>query len=234
MFLARNLRGASAAFIVGACALALGQSARADFIVLKGEQGSFAENVQFNMFPDDAGSTVTGDTNVTSTLVDFTSTTQILFAPSGGQARVEAIDQLPPGQSQVDITGGIAFSLNDPTLYFTRYGFNAFKGNGGTLTVDVFGIDSGGNLVSDSFTLDDNGDPIGIGNGENKYTVEASNGQLIRSVVITPNGTGAYQDLRQNRIDGIQAFVVPEPASLAMVGVGVLGVIGLGLKRRVK
>lgn len=112
------------------------------------------DNVLFQDFGGTTGSTVVGNFSPPNGFVNFTSTTQLLFA-NGGQARVEAIDA--PGGNQVIISGGIAVELADPTLYFTQYVFNAFNGGSlgsgdGTLTVDVFGIDSGGNAVSDSLT----------------------------------------------------------------------------------
>jgi len=221
IFAMRNLAVPAVAITL---ALSAG-SARADFIVLDGNTPG-GDNVLFQDFGGMSGSTVTGNFSPPNGFVNFTSTTQTLFA-NGGQARVEAIDM----GSQVAITGGINVEFADPLVFFTQYVFNAFigggLGDGGSLTIDVFGIDSGGNAVSDTFTTDDDGDPLTIGNGSNFFTVQSFNGQLIRSVVITP--TGSYADLRQNRIDGIRA--IPEPSSFALAGLGVVGLAGLARVR---
>jgi hypothetical protein len=204
---------------------------RADFVVLAGNDPQpDQENILLN--DDQVGTTISGFTNTTNREVTFTSA-QFLAAPSNGQARVEARESNDINSPQLAIDSAIAVALADPGLGFDSLVFNAFIGGGlgedGTLSIEVFGVDAGNNPISELFTTDDQGDPLTLGNGSNFYTIVASAGQRITSVVITPT-QGSYADLRQVRLGGIRP--IPEPASIALVGMGLAGMLAVARRRR--
>ena len=152
------------------------------------------------------GTTVFGLTNQTNLQVRFDSSTDILVEPSSGQARVEALDGL---------LNNITISVPNGT--FTDLIMNPFFGSG-TATVSV--LTSNNQTFTFSYTL---------GNGQNFLTIVASPGTLITSVSIS--APGGFTDLRQPRISGAQANV-PEPATLLLLGGGLLGLAGVGRKFR--
>jgi hypothetical protein len=137
------------------------------------------------------GSIVTGTLNQSRLLVNFTSITQTLIAPSNGQARVEATS----GANHVALRD-ISFALANGT--FTDAIFNPAGGGrigaSGTANIVVIPNDAFGNpepAARFSYTL---------GNGNNFLTVNASNGETINSIsIFAANG---FADLRQVRISG--------------------------------
>jgi hypothetical protein len=180
------------------------------------------ENILLNS--GSLGLSIPGTTNNTGAIVNFTSASQLLTDPSSGQARVEA----SLAGSQVAIDDSITITPGTPGVSFSSVLFNAFVGGGvgvgGTLTIVASGFDVFNAPESTTFTLDDDGDPLAIGNGSNFFTVVASGGSRISSLQIIPDAGTTYADLRQIRIS-----LVPEPATLALGGLGLLGV---GLIRR--
>jgi hypothetical protein len=152
------------------------------------------------------GTTVFGLTNQTNLQVRFDSSTDTLVEPSSGQARVEALDGL---------LNNITISVPNGT--FTDVILNPFFGSG---TANVSVLTSNNQTFTFSYTL---------GNGQNFLTILADPGTLITSVTIT--ATGGFTDLRQPRISGAQANV-PEPATLLLLGGGLLGLAGAGRKLR--
>ena len=176
------------------------------------------ENVLLNSGA--TGSTVTGTLNQSGLLVNFTSITQTLIAPSNGQARVEATS----GGNQVPLRD-ISFSLATGT--FTDAIFNPAVlgtiGAPGNASIIVIGNDALGNpepAALFSYTL---------GNGSNFLTVTASNGETINSISISGAfGLDAgFTDLRQVRISGasVPTGTVPDNGSTLML----LGGSGLAL-----
>ena len=169
------------------------------------------ENVLLNSGA--TGSTVTGTLNQSGLLVDFTSITQTLIAPSNGQARVEATS----GGAQVPLRD-ISFALAGGT--FTDAIFNPFLGTigtAGTANILVIPNDAFGNPEAAAlFSYD-------LANGSNFLTVTTSNGETINSVSISGAfGLDAgFTDLRQVRISGasIPTGTVPDNGStLTLLG----------------
>lgn len=174
------------------------------------------ENVLFQGAPP-TGNNAFGVTNQTDTEVTFTGI-EALVTPSMGQARIEAADG---GLSQ------LAFALTDDTLGFTEVEFNIFGTGASASSVDLSFTDQFGNVFSDS---------VAINNGQNFFSAEAFDDQLITNVSFTLNGD--VRDVRQVRIGGIAAFdgdgagsTVPEPASWAMLVSG-FGIVGAMARRR--
>jgi hypothetical protein len=146
------------------------------------------------------GTTVTGNTNLSGTQVDFTST-QVLNEPANGQARLEATFS----GNQVALTN-ISFNLGGITFadaIFNMAIVGTIGTSGGTATITAFG--SFGSSVFD----------MTLGNGSNFLTVTTTPGDVLTEISIS-YATG-FTDLGQVRISGI-----PDTGST-------LGLLALGL-----
>jgi hypothetical protein len=171
-------------------------SAGADIMFSPTPSGT-GNNVVFNQQPpDQTGTTVFGNINVTDTLVQFTST-QVLTTPSQGQARIESVP------------ANILNNLNTtiPGFDFSEAVFNLDATANGSATINAF--DQSGTLFS--FLL-----PLS-GSGQNFFTLTTAGGELISRVAFT--STVGLADVAQIRFGGLAA--VPGP----IAGAGLPGLI---------
>ncbi len=188
---------------------------RGDFVFFVGPGAiSPEENISFNG-PGNIGIgiTVTGQTNKSSTLVEFTNNDvpqEAQSTPAMGQARIEAVD---------GAYSSIILAASRPDVFFTELEFNVniLNGRSGTFTLEI--IDQDGNSTFDTFA------PNTLGNGQNFFAVQAFNGKLIDRAILTASGE-IIQDIRQVRVSTV---AVPEPATGIMF---VAGVAGMFVARR--
>jgi len=186
--------------VFGAVLLLSGARAKADSVTftIGNNPQSDEENILLNSGA--TGTTVFGLTNQTNLQVAFSSTTDTLVEPSSGQARVEASDGL---------LNNITISVPNGTFHDII--LNPFFGSG---TANVTVVTANNETFNFSYSLS---------NGQNFLTIVADPGTAIFSVTI--NAPGGFTDLRQPRISGAAANV-PEPATLLLFGMGLLGSAG--------
>jgi hypothetical protein len=201
--------------VLGIVSVAAG-TAKADIVVVTGVNNQGTDNVLLN--PATNVLTVTGTVGPSDLVVNFTSSsgTGLLNANPSGQATVSG------GTGNTALTQ-LTFGLaNNDT--FTRAVFNINASTDGSVLIRVEGVNIDGGFFQDDFVVD--------ANGQNFFTVTAINGQLITSISLTAINGAVFEDVRQVRLGGFEEInEIPEPASMLLLGSGLIGVAA-GLRKR--
>lgn len=175
-----------------------------------GVTGNPEENLLFN--DEDAGvvligTTVTGMTNRTETLIDITDLSDDLLAvqTSGGG---------PGGQAKVTGDDGsfshILIAARNPDMGFTQFETNLLAVDGaGQVTVSV--TNQFGNTQVGQYVVDDN--------GQNFFNLLAYNDQLIKTIEIAAEDGLLLSFIEQIRLGGVTTDGDgAEPAALVLFG----------------
>lgn len=105
------------------------------------------------------------------------------------------------------------------TSAFKTIAFNVDSALNGSITINA--RDTFGTLFTQTFALS--------AAGENKFLAEALAGEYISYVEFSSDvavGSVEFSDVKQMRIGGVGAEV-PEPASLGLLGIGLIGIAGI-------
>ena len=212
-----KLRSTTLVATLALFASVLASEARAD-IIFGTDQGSLQPAEQL-LFGDSTGNPVQGHTNTTNTLFNIFSNETLVA--SGGQATVGAQD----GSYNLFFIE----AANAPLTTFSEFEANVRINARTSGTAQVTACNQGGDFVGADFTAVGECETFNyaLGAGENFFVLSVADSQLMTGVRIST--TVGIVDVRQIRLSPLdsqgqplQPQPVPEPASLVLLGGGLM------------
>lgn len=203
----------AAALVVGVTALST--AANASLMLSNGNGGTTDQNVVFQNVTGDNTTSLTTDTNSNpANRVTFESN-EALTGPSQGQAKI-----FDSAQNGFNL---LTWSMANNSLGFATNVFNIHD-----KTATLANITVVTNLQTQTFQ----NVVIGL-NGENFFTLQSDGGEIIKSVSILALNGGLFEDVRQERLGGVQSIAaVPEASTWAMMLLGFAGVGFIAYRRK--
>lgn len=206
--------------ICAAVALFLGATAvprcYGDFVF---QAGNNPQPNEFNILfgAKESGNPIVGEVDHLGIDATFSSTTETTLVQNAqGQAAISSGDT-DGSINNITLTVGSAFSPWEDLIV-------NLQGGSGTAVITVNGLDANGAPESEDFNF-------ALGNGQNFFTLLATNGESITSVTV--NAPGGFDVFKQPRVSS-RSFVIPEPTSMLLCGIGVVGFGGASWLRRRK
>jgi hypothetical protein len=204
------------------CAISVGSSAaRADIIFYTNSQSLGTEAMYFSD-PLLAHSGLLFQGNFVAAGLGYV----MNFTSSSGNGLLTGTNVAPyevEGLAGNDPLTALSFSLSESTEYFTKAVFDVDAATSGSLSISVLEMNGTSNIVSFAVAA----------SGENFFTVEAINGQTIRS--ITLSGTDGFNSVGRLRFGGFggREIVsnVPDASSTVMLLGGTLALLSFARRR---
>jgi hypothetical protein len=192
-------------------------AANADIVFSTGNTGGITDqNVLFQNVTGNNTTSLTTDTNSNpANRITFSSNENLTGTASSGQARIF--------DSAQDGFNTLTWFMANSSLGFAANVFNIHDRSATAVNISV----------TDQFgTVNFNNEALSL-TGNNFFTLQGTNGQIIESVTIAAVG-GLFQDVRQERLGGIQSITssVPEPSTWAMLVLGFAGIGFMAFRRK--
>ena len=244
-----------ASFLLASAAIALCVgTAQADVTIsLTNSPTADEQNIQFETNP--SGFVIIGDTNHTNTPVIFNSIFTAGVSSPGGQPNLGG-----NGTGQTLVGSGIGQGKIDCGSPPGTPCFNAggnrdmqltsleMKASPGTAWTDVIANPDFGEGTLNVWVADQLGNNFDftLGNGQNFFTLTATNGEVITDVQMTQQtgtpGPFGWNEFAQPRVSGVCTMpagsttctpiaFTPEPGSLALMASGIVGLAGMVRRR---